>query len=184
MSDRTLAESSFSHVINAPIELVDIADWLFHLPNAEYRRCCPPAHIAAGATMTDDGQRMSINVEMIGENLMIQQYAGEVTDPDHCRMVSTSDVFSPLGRTTSRVLWDLSVRRIDDDSCEYTNHVKGIATDEFLALLEARDVPFERAAAADQQASSAHNEKETPLYAQSIERHALAVTGGPVSPSR
>jgi hypothetical protein len=60
----------------------------------------PPAHIACGATTTDDGRPMSTNVELIGENLMIQQYIGEITDPDHCRIVSSSDVFTPAGRTT------------------------------------------------------------------------------------
>ena len=33
--------------------------WLFNLPEAEYQRCCPPDHIAAGATSTDNGRRMS-----------------------------------------------------------------------------------------------------------------------------
>ncbi len=36
--------------------------------------------------------------------------------PDHCRMVSTSDVFTPVGRTTVRVVWDLSVQSIDDQA--------------------------------------------------------------------
>jgi hypothetical protein len=82
MPNTTIAESSFSHIIDAPIERVDIADWLLHLPSAEYQRCCPPAHIACGATTTDDGRPMSTDVELIGENLMIQQYIGEITDPD------------------------------------------------------------------------------------------------------
>jgi hypothetical protein len=54
-----------AHIINAPLEKVDIADWLFNLPDAEYQRCSP-AHIAAGHTTTDDGRPMSINVETIG----------------------------------------------------------------------------------------------------------------------
>lgn len=174
MSDRTLSQSSFSHIINAPIERVDIADWLLHLPNAEYQRCCPPAHIAAGTTTTDDGQPMSINVEMIGDSLLIQQYVGEVTDPDYCHMVSISDVFSRLGRTTTLVVWDLSVQPIDDHNCEYINHVTAIATEEFLAFINQHNIPFERAAAAHQDAACTHNEKETPLYARSIERRALA----------
>jgi hypothetical protein len=89
-------------------------------------------------------------------------------------MVSTSDVFSPLGRTTSHVVWDLSVQPLDEHSCEYINHVTGIATDDFLAFLDEHEIPFDQAAAARQEASAAHNEKETPLYAQSIERRALA----------
>jgi hypothetical protein len=174
MPNPTIAESSFSHMINAPIERVDIADWVLHLPNAESRRCCPPAHIACGATTTDDGTPMSTNVELIGENLMIQQYIGEITDPHHCRMVSTSDVFTPAGRTKIRVVWDLSVEPLDERSCEFTNHILGIATDEFLATLAEHNITIEQAAATEQAAASAHNEKETPLLAQSIERRALA----------
>jgi len=45
--------------------------WLYSLPTEEYKRCSPD-HIAAGATFTDDGTRMSINVEMIGGSLLVQ----------------------------------------------------------------------------------------------------------------
>jgi hypothetical protein len=48
MPNPTIAESSFSHIINAPIERVDIADWLLHLPSpntsaAAHRRISPVA---------------------------------------------------------------------------------------------------------------------------------------------
>jgi hypothetical protein len=109
MTDRILSHSSFSHIVDVPIERIDIADWLFNLPEAEYQRCCPPDHIAAGATSTDNGRRMSINVEMVGETLMIQHYIGEITEPHLCRMVSLSDAFTPNGRTKVQVLWELSV---------------------------------------------------------------------------
>jgi len=33
--DRTLSKSTVAHIINAPLEKVDIADWLFNLPDAE-----------------------------------------------------------------------------------------------------------------------------------------------------
>ena len=59
MTDRIFSHSSFSHIVDVPIERVDISDWLFNLPEAEYQRCCPPDHIAAGATSTDNGRRMS-----------------------------------------------------------------------------------------------------------------------------
>lgn len=81
ITDKQLSSSAFSAVINAPIEQVDIADWLFNLPEAEYQRCCPPDHISAGTTSTDDGKRMSINVEMIGKTLMVQHYVAEVATP-------------------------------------------------------------------------------------------------------
>ena len=36
ISDRTLTILTVSHIINAPLENVDIPDWLFNFPDAEY----------------------------------------------------------------------------------------------------------------------------------------------------
>lgn len=72
LTDKLLSSSAYSHIIKLPIDRIDIADWLFNLPEEEYKRCCPPDHISCGTTSTDDGTRMSINVEMIGQTLMIQ----------------------------------------------------------------------------------------------------------------
>ena len=96
-TDHTLSLSTVTHIINAPIEKVDIADWLFNLPDAEYQRCSP-AHIAAGHTTSDDGRPMSINVETIGEELMVQNF-GEDLKPHFCRLTSISDAITTKGRT-------------------------------------------------------------------------------------
>lgn len=172
MADETISESSFTAVIHAPIEKIDIPDWLFDLPDAEYQRCSP-AHIAAGTTSTDDGKRMSINVEMIGGSLVVQHYVEDLAEKHHVRMISLSDTFSPNGQTKVQVIWELSVKPIDDKSCEFTNHVHGNATEEFHAFLDKHGLPFESAKQARQLASEAHNRIETPLFAKSIERHAL-----------
>ncbi len=66
LTDKQLSNSAYSHIINAPLEKIDIAGWLFNLAEAEYQRCCPPDHISCGTTSTDSGTKMSINVEMIG----------------------------------------------------------------------------------------------------------------------
>ena len=174
MTDRILSQSSFSHLIDVPIEFIDIADWLFNLPEAEYQRCCPPDHIAAGATSTDNGRRMSINVEMIGETLMIQHYISEITEPHLCRMVSLSDAFTPNGRTRVQVLWELSVKPINSTLCEYTNSVTATPTKEFLDFIKKHGISFEQAAVARQAAGGDHNRRETPLFAASIARRALA----------
>jgi hypothetical protein len=175
MVEHPLSQSSYSHVIDVPADRVDIADWLFHLGNAEYERCCPPDHLACGYTQTDDGQPMSINVETIGQSLVVQQYTAEVHEPQLCRMVSTSDVF-PFsgGLTTSKVVWTLSVEPIDESSCRYTNSVTAFATDDFLKFIEEHGQTFEQAAAARQETSSDHNRRETPLFAESIARAARA----------
>src|SRR6201996_9527829 len=107
-----LTETELSHAvsaatIDAPIEKVDLYEWLRTRPDAEYQRCAPPDHKAAGYTVTDDGRPMSINVEMIGTGLVIQHYVYEVAEKDHLHMVSISDVLSPAGWTTCQVIWCL-----------------------------------------------------------------------------
>lgn len=171
MQDNTLVESSFSALINAPFESVDIPAWCFTLSEAEYQ-ACSPAHCAAGATTAPDGRRMSINVEILGGSLMVQHYVEDVAAPDHLRLVSTSDVFTPTGRTTIEVVWDLRVARVDERTCEFTNTVHSAATPELLTFLARQGIPWEVFKSARKPVSEAHNRQETPLFAQSIERHA------------
>src|SRR6202050_5204526 len=170
--DRTLSLSTVTATINAPIEKVNIAAWLLHLPDAEYQRCAQ-AHIAAGSSTADDGRPLSINVETIGDAIVVQHYVAEIHEPHFCRMVSISDSISPVGRTKLQVVWELSVKKIDEKSCEYTNHIHSTAVDQTLAFLKEHNVSLESARAARQQASHAHNQEETPKFAKSIERKAL-----------
>jgi hypothetical protein len=172
-SDCTLSISTVTHIINAPLEKVDIADWLFNLPDAEYQRCSH-AHIAAGHTTSDDGHPMSINVETIGEALMVQHFVAEVQEPHFCRLTSISDAITAKGRTKVHLLWELSAKKIDDHSCEYINHIHSTATDEFLTFIEKNGVTVEQARAARQQASDSHNREDTPNFAKSIERRSLS----------
>ena len=169
----TLSISTVTATIHAPAERVDIADWLDNLVDAEYQRCST-AHIAAGVTKSDDGRPMSINVEMIGEALVVQHYVHERREPLHCRLVSLSDTITKNGRTRVKVVWELKARRIDESTCEYTNHIHSYATPEFLDFLEAHGTTLEQAAAARQQASDSHNREETPNFARSLERAAQA----------
>ena len=118
MESNILVESSFSATINAPIEKIDIPEWCFSLPEAEYQSCSP-AHCSAGVTTAPDGRRMSINVEILGGSPMVQHYVEDVSKPDHLRLVSDSDVFTPTGRIKVGVVWDLQVKKIDDHTCEY-----------------------------------------------------------------
>jgi len=78
------------------------------------------------------------------------------------------------GRTKVHLLWELSAKKIDDDTCEYRNHIHASATDEFLAFIEKNGVAFEQAKTARQQASDSHNREETPNFAKSIERRSLS----------
>ncbi|MDG3442284.1 hypothetical protein [Nitrospirillum amazonense] len=172
--DRILSQSAYSHEVDVPIEKIDIADWLFTLPEAEYLRCCAPDHIAAGVTTTDDGRRMSINVEMIGTGLVVQHYVAEEAGKTYCRMNSISDVFTANGRTQVNVVWELMAEAIDGNRTRYTNRVTAHPTDAFMDFLAQHGIAYEDAAAARQAAGGDHNRRETPLFAESIARRALA----------
>lgn len=173
MNDAEIVDSSFSATINAPIDKVDIPAWCFSLPEKEYQGCSP-AHIAAGFTTAPDGRRMSINVEVIGGSLMVQHYVETLGRKDHLVLESESDIFTPTGRTTIHIMWELSVRAIDERTCEFTNHVRSTATEAFRAFLDRQGIPFDVFRAQRAPMSIAHNRGETPLFAASIERAALA----------
>jgi len=172
--DLVLSHATVTAEVIAPFEHVDIAEWLRTLPTHEYQRCAPGEHKAAGYTVDDDGTPMSINVEMIGTGLVIQQYRFEVAQAAYCRMVSLSDVLTPQGWTTTQVIWELRMERLDGERCRYTNTVTSHPTEHFLAFIAEHGQTFADAAAARQDASGRHCATETPLYAQSIARSAGA----------
>ena len=173
MDVNTLVQSSFSAVINAPIETVDIPAWCFTLPESEYQ-AASPAHYACGTTTAPDGKRMSINVEVLGGSVMVQHYVEEIGEPHHLRLVSKSDIFAPTGLIKVGVMWDLSVKKIDDKTCEFTNLVHSSFTPELEQVLARQGMPEDVFRNARRPISEAHNRQETPLFAISIERHALA----------
>ncbi|NGO65549.1 hypothetical protein G6N76_17905 [Rhizobium daejeonense] len=175
IKDKLLSKSAYSHDIDVSLDQIDIADWLFNLPEAEYLRCCIPDHIGCGATFTDDGRKMSINVEKIGTGLVIQHYVAEEATPSYCRMNSISDVFTPTGeRTQVNVIWELIAESIDGNRTRYTNQVTCHPTDAFMTFIEQHGQSFEDAAEARQAAGGDHNHRETPKFAESIARHAQA----------
>ncbi len=170
--ENQIVDSSFSAIINAPIEKIDIPRWCFTLPEKDYQECSP-THIAAGFTTAPDGRRMSINVETIGGSLMVQHYLETLGEKDHLILDSHSDVFTPSGRTTIHVTWELSAKRIDEARCEFTNRIRSYATDEMLVFLDRQGIPFDIFRTQRQPMSIAHNKGETPLFAANIERAAL-----------
>jgi hypothetical protein len=105
---------------------------------------------------------------------MIQHYVAEAATAHLCRMISTSDAFTPDGRTRVQIIWTLSVKPVDETHCEYTNRVIAHPTAAFMDFIAARNIRFEQAAAARQAAGGDHNRRETPLFAESIARRALA----------
>jgi hypothetical protein len=70
--------------------------------------------------------------------------------------LSISDAITKAGRNKVQVVWEFSVRKLDDRTCEYSNHIHASATDEFLAFLKEQGIPFEKARDARQQAPRAY----------------------------
>ncbi len=172
MEEQVIVDSSFTAIVNAPIHKVDIPAWCFSLPDKEYQGCSP-AHVAAGATTSEDGRRMSINVEVLGGVPMVQHYVEQISEPSRLVLDSVSDLFTAAGRTTLLVMWELSVQPLDADRCTFTNHVRSRATQEFLDYLARQGIPFELFRDQRRPISTAHNKQETEFFAASIERHAL-----------
>ena len=170
----TLVESSVSATINAPIEKVDIPAWCYSLPDSEYQ-ACSPAHCRRRG---DHGARRPAHVDQRRDHRRKHHRAalrrGDRRPRITCRLTSRSDLFTPSGRTKIDVIWDLSVRRIDDATCELTNTVHSSAPPEMQDFLARQGLAFDAFAAGRRPNSEAHNRQETPLFAKSIERHALA----------
>jgi hypothetical protein len=174
MEERVVVDSSFSAVMNAPLQKIDIPVWCISRPDEEYQGCSP-AHFAAGSTTARDGLRMSSNVEVIGGSLMVQHYVEVVGERRHLVRDSVSDLFTAAGRTKILVTWELGVKRIDAVKCEFTYHVRTRATDELRDFLARQGISFDVFRAQRQPVSIAHIKGETPLFAASIERHSLHV---------
>jgi hypothetical protein len=121
-----------------------------------------------------DGRPVSINVEQIGGQLIIQHYVAEVLEPHHTRLASISETQSPGGWRTAEVVWDISVTALGPDRAAFTNRVVARPTRSLLKGLEAAGVTFEQASAQRTALVVAHNAIETPNYAKSAERAALA----------
>lgn len=58
------------------------------------------------------------NVEPIDGNLMVQHYVEDIAEKHHVRLVSTSDVMTPTGRTKSGVICELTVKALGQDQFE------------------------------------------------------------------
>jgi len=168
-----LADSITTAVINAPLEKINLTEWLFNLNEHEYQ-ACSPAHIACGRSISKDGKRISLNVEQIAGNLLVQHYIENIAQRDHCKVNSISDSFSAMGRTKLEVIWELKVKKLSDASCEFSNRVIVKSTNDFLELLKELKIDDHTPIKIGMKANvKEHNDEETPFFAKDIETKAL-----------
>jgi len=163
-----LADTTATHLLNEPVESIDLAAWLFSLSDTAYQ-ACSQAHIAAGTSRSDNGKRMSINVERIAGNMLIQHYVEDIAEPHHVRVNSLSDLFTDGGATQLEITWELLVRPVDDATSAFSNRVIVRSTPSFLEMLKQAGISDVGGVIAQFTAGAeAHNREETPLFARDI----------------
>jgi hypothetical protein len=110
---------------------------------------------------------------MIGHALMVQRYVVETATPTLCKLASVSEAFTPNGRTHVQVVRTLSVKKVDENTCELVSSMTVHPTAEFMDFIAQYKIKFKDAAGARQHVEGEHNRRETPLMAASVERMAL-----------
>ena len=84
-------------VIHAPIDKVNIGEWMFTLASEDYAACAA-GHQSCALGALPDGKRVCVNIESVGGVFMVQNYIETVSEPDHVLGVSAnSAMWTPDG---------------------------------------------------------------------------------------
>ena len=167
-----IGEVTAKAVINAPIETINLGDWMFTITAEEYAACAE-GHQGAAQGQLASGKRFSVNLEVVGGTFMVQHYIEQVAQRDHVVGFSPNTTFflTDTDCVFAQITWELKVARIDDKSCELTCRVFAESDNEtFVAGLKraAEENPGQKSALHH------HIEEESPMFARDIERKALA----------
>ncbi len=166
-----LGESSSKAVIKAPIESINLGDWLFTLTSEEYAACAE-GHQSAAQGITPSGKRVSINLEFVAGYLMVQHYLEKFSERNHVIAVSPNTVMWINDEifVLAQITWELKVYKIDKNTSELICNVTAETENASFAKRaeEAiKDIPE------TERPFNNHIEEETPLFAKDIERKAL-----------
>ena len=167
-----LGQTSAQATIAAPLASIDLGEWMFTLSSDEYAACAE-GHQSAAQGVLPSGKRVSMNVEVVGGNFMVQHYVEDIARRDHVRGVSPNTVLwvSDERFVLARITWDLQVERVDEETSRLTCTVTAETEDPvFAKQVEAlnRDIPE------SDRAFQRHVQEETPLFARDIGRKAMA----------
>ncbi len=167
-----MGESTGKAIINAPIEAVNLGEWMFTLSSEEYAACAE-GHQSAAQGQLPSGKRFSVNVEIVGGIFMVQHYVEMISERDHVLGVSPNTTFwqNDKDYVLAQISWELKVAKIDEHSCELTCRAATESENEAFVnkFREAtKDIPAENSPL------QVHINEETPLFAKDIERKALA----------
>lgn len=171
-----IGEVTAKAVVNAPIETVNLGDWMFTITAEEYAACAE-GHQSAAQGQLPSGKRFSVNLEVVGGTFMVQHYVEKVAERDHVVGFSPNTTFflSDTDCVFAQISWELQVAKLDEKSCGLTCRVFAESDNEqFVAALKtaAEENPGEKSAL------HLHIEEECPMFAKDIERKALAGVWG------
>lgn len=166
----TIAQGTNDSLINVPMELIDLTMWLFTLKDKEYV-ACSSGHNGMVQGRLPNGKRVSVSVETIGGNFIVNNFIEDISRRDHVRAVSNSIMWTrgPDGVYTVqlRVTWEFKITSVSAKSCILTCNVTADTADmEFVAMLQS--IPQ-----SDSDTAEEHFTGETPNFAADIERKAL-----------
>jgi hypothetical protein len=158
-------------VIHAPIDKVNIGEWMFTLASEDYAACAD-GHQSCALGALPDGTRVCVNIESVGGVFMVQNYLETVSEPDHVLGVSAnSAMWTPDGEQfTVEVHWDLRAERLSDQTTKLICTVELFSSDENLNAAFS-DATFR---SHSEETLRLHVEEEAPLFAKDIERKAQA----------
>ncbi len=167
-----IGESTAKAIINAPIEAINLGEWMFTISSEEYAACAE-GHQSAAQGQLPSGIRFSVNVEIVGGTFMVQHYVETISEKDHVLGVSPNTTFwqNDKDYVLAQISWELKVVKIDEHSCELTCRAASESENEAFVnrFHEAtKDIPAENSPL------QVHINEETPLFAKDIERKALA----------
>lgn len=167
-----IGEATAKAIVHAPIESINLADWMFTITSDEYAACAE-AHQSAAQGKLASGKRFSVNLETTEDILIVQHYLETVSQRDHVVGFSPNSMFwlSDTEYALAEVTWEVKVMKIDETRCELICRAFSETEDTaFVAMLQ----EALKKAPAGFNPLQQHIEEETPMFAKDIQRKALA----------
>jgi len=167
-----IGEATAKAIVHAPIESINLGEWMFTITSEEYAACAK-AHQSAAQGKLASGKRFSVNLETTEDILIVQHYLETVSQRDHVVGFSPNSMFwlSDTEYALAEVTWEVKVVRIDETCCELICRAFSETEDKaFVAMLH----EALKKAPAGYNPLQQHIEEETPMFAKDIQRKALA----------
>jgi len=169
---RSIGEARAKAILKAPFNSINLSEWLFTLSAEDYDACAE-GHQSASQGILPSGKRVSTNSEIVGSYFMIQHYVEEISKADRVLVVSPNTVLwlDDKRYVILEITWELFLEKLDSESCILHCRVHSATDNEaFLSLSKANNAQYEEGESPFQ----LHINEETPLFAQDIQRKALA----------